>query len=379
MLRTVPYFTVYKAVVGRHGLDPDGDKLPYPLGRSITRGMNRRTRFAWRAWDWPDFSMTEERAYRQIWNATKQFYRSNPATGLPDELFYIPAIGYYIVNVLAANDPPIGTVPAAVPAPNPPPPQNPAGSPVDPAGQPYFLPLAPLDAYVSMDQICKRSIGRVIGIYKSNPRLDGFKHSGITFRITENGIDLFQVSNPTIFVKYLPAPSKFTNVGWVAGKNAGNGYNDGDLVFYDKTGECYLSIINANLKPPNDATGWRVMPLPEVLAPYVEAGAFADSMRESHPVDQAIAQTAMQAAAAAEEEAKELLDQEIDIYRAMGQHHSYQQHRPPRRWTRSGLITTPAWQPGTVTTLTDVCEPDGLFPPPVGPTAPSWEPHLEIV
>ena len=53
---------------------------------------------------------------------------------------------------------------------------------------------------------------------------------------------------------------------------------------------------------------------------------------------------------------------------AMGQRHSYQQHRPPRRWIRNGLVTTPTWTPGTVTTLTDVCEKDGMYPPGDGST-----------
>jgi hypothetical protein len=213
---------------------------------------------------------------------------------------------------------------------------------------------------VSFDQVCQKSIGRVIGIYKSNPRLDGFKHSGITFRVTEMGIDLFRISGPTIFVKYLPAPSRFTMIPW---NDKANGYNVGDLVFYAPTGETHVSIVPNNTATPTDGNSWRIMPMPEVLAPYVEAGAYSDCMRESHPVDAAVAADSLARSAAAQAEAMELLQMEIDVLMAMGQRHSYQQHRPPRRWTRDGLVTTPTWQPGTVTTLTDVCQKDGLYPP----------------
>jgi hypothetical protein len=336
-------------VISRHGLDPDSDSIPYLTARAVTRAINRRVRVVWRLWDWPDFTITEERAYRQVWNATTQFYRTNSTTGKPDDVFHIPSVTYYTVNTAATQDPPVGTPPVS---------GTPAVPSLDPSGNPYYVATAPLDAYVSFDTICKKSIGRVIGIYKTNPRLDGFKHSGITFRVTEMGIDLFQVSTPTIFVKYLPAPSKFTMVPYVAGKT----YNVGDLVFWFSTGETYLSISGGNTQIPSNTAYWRVMPMPEVLAPYVEAGAYADCMRESHPVDKDLAQFAAQQAAAAEQEASELLQREIDVLMGMGQRHSYQQHRPPRRWTRSGLVQTPTWQPGTVTTLTDACDKDGLYP-----------------
>jgi len=358
-MRTTPFFSVYKSVVSRHGIDPDGDKVPSYTARAIVRAMNRRTRMAWRAWDWVDFSVTEERAYRQVWNASHQYLRVN-ANGVPDEIFYLPAISYFGIKPSAPADPPIGFPP---------------GGTITYPNDPYWQSLSPLDPYVSFDQVCQKSIGRVIGIYKSNPRLDGFKHSGITFKVTENGIDLFRVSGPTIFVKYLLAPSRFTIVPLVDGK----AYSVGNLVFSDVTGETYVSIVNNNTASLSDGNSWRIMPLPEVLAPYIEAGAYADCMRESHPVDAAIAQDAIQKSALAEAEAQELLQSEIDVLMAMGQRHSYQQHRPPRRWTRDGLVTTPTWQPGTVTTLTDTCKTDGVYPPATPPMGVAWQWHPEIV
>ena len=367
----MPYFEVWKRVVGRHGLDPDGDQIPKPTARAIDRGINRRTRLAWRAWDWPDFSVTEERAYRQTWSSTKQYYRANPISGLPDDVFFIPAIGYFTVNIIVDSDPPIGTPPVT------PPYTQPFTYSLDGTGNPYYVLTAPLDAYVSFDQICKLSIGRVIGIYKTNPRLDGFKHSGISFRPTENGIDLFQVSTPTIFVKHLPAPSKFTHVPFVAGKV----YNSGDIVFYDVTGECYLSFVDGHTTSPPNPGFWRVMYMPEVLSHAVEAGAYADCLRESHPADKELAQVAMQNAQLAEQEYKDLLQAEIDVFMAMGQRHSYQQHRPPRRWLRSGVIQSPVWTPDFVTTLTETCTHDGMYPTPAPGPAPfgMWEFHNEIV
>ena len=358
-MRTRPFFHVWQGVVSRLGLDPYNNDIPYTTARPIVRAINRRTRVAWRAWDWPDFSITEERAYRQVWNSTHQYLLSN-IYGVPDEVFYIPTMTYYQTGGTAITGPPVG---------------------VPPTDSHFWHVLAPLDPYVSFDQMCARSIGRVIGIYKSNPRLDGFKHSGISFRVTENGIDLFQISGPTIFVKYLPAPSRFTMIPWISTKT----YNVGDIVFYFVTGETYVSIINNNLNQvPTTGGAWNWLPMPEILSPYVEAAAYSDALRESHPADKEMAATAMQNAALAEVEAKELLQAEIDVLQAMGQRHSYQQHRPPRRWIRNALVTTPTWTPTTVTTLTGVCVSDGLYPisPPAGGPPPAtvvWQWHPEIV
>lgn len=342
-MRTIPFYEVWKGVVSRHGLDPDGDKIPWYTARAIVRAINRRTRLSWRAWNWPDFTITEERAYRTVWNATKQFRRVG-ANGLPDELFYIPNATYYQVNPAASSDPPVGL------APN------------DPTtGATYYTLLNPLDAYVPLDQVCKRSIARVINIFKINPRVDGFR-SPVKYEITENGIDLFHIHGPTVFLRYLPTPSKFTIVPWAQGK----AYKQANLIFYAETGECYISLADSNTQPPTDPSSWRWMPMPDVIANYVEAGAYADSLREMPPAEEKPLQQARIAAAQmAEEEAKEILQSEIDVYMAMGQRHFYQQHRPPRRSIRRELMENPAFDADSVTTLTDTCESDGSYPPPI--------------
>lgn len=341
-MRTVPFYEVFKGVVSRHGLDPDGDKVPYYTARSIVRAINRRARLSWRAWNWPDFTITEERAYRTVWNSTKQFRRVGE-NGLPDELFYIPNVTYYVVRSDASADPPIGLAPNEL------------------AAADYYTALNPLDAFVSLDEVCKKSVSRVLGVYKDNPRANGFRHP-IHYELTEKGIDLFHVHGPTVFVRYLPAPSKFTIVPWAQGKL----YKQADLIFYAETGECYISLADNNTQPPNDATSWRWMPMPEVISGYVEAGAYADSMRETPPAEQMqMQQVRMASSQAADQEAADLLQSEIDVYMAMGQRHFYQQHRPPHRLTRRKEMDNPAFEAGSVTTLTDVCEADGSYPPPI--------------
>src|SRR6516162_5097521 len=118
-MRTVPFYEVWKGVVSRLSLDPDGDKVPYFTARAITRHINRRVRISWRSWDFVDFTITEERAYRQVWNATTQFHRVG-ANGQPDQLFWIPNVTYYQVNPLASTDPPVGTPPVVGTPPTPP-------------------------------------------------------------------------------------------------------------------------------------------------------------------------------------------------------------------------------------------------------------------
>src|SRR5262245_51357903 len=103
-MRTVTFQSVYESVVRRHGLDPSSDAITQNTARTIAERINERVRTGWTYWPFPELTLTEERAYRTVWNSTHQFYRG-------DELFYLPSATYYKVKPDAPSDPPIGQPP----------------------------------------------------------------------------------------------------------------------------------------------------------------------------------------------------------------------------------------------------------------------------
>jgi len=62
------------------------------MSRAIVEHINERVETVLQAWDWPEWQLTEERAYRQIWDSTRQYKRVSDKDGKPDEVFYLGAV-----------------------------------------------------------------------------------------------------------------------------------------------------------------------------------------------------------------------------------------------------------------------------------------------
>jgi hypothetical protein len=361
-MRTVPYQTVLDGVLRRRGIDPLGDDVTQDDLRGIVQHINKRIRFAWRIWDWPDLRRTEERAYRTIWSADKQFLLSN-ADGVPDELIWLDDMTYYRVkaNPIISGDPPPGTLP----------------SDTD-----YFETFTPVDAYISLDQVCRRPIGMVFGIYKGNPRLNGCCSTGYDFRPSDKGIDVLGAGSASVFISYQLPPSKFSAVPYAHGRL----YSTGSIVYFSVTGECYIALTDsAGILPSQESVWWRKIPFPEIFAQYVIAGAYADGLREAvfrNVENAAYIQVGQAAAQMAEAEAQALLEAEIDVYMAQGQVVYYNFRNYYSRWPRIGNIcVSQPWTGGDVTTLTEICETDPTYF--VAPPAPGvkwfYEPAIHHI
>ena len=52
-------------------MDPRGDAVSSDAGLSISDNLNARVQTAWFLWEWPEWTITEERAFRQIWNDSR--------------------------------------------------------------------------------------------------------------------------------------------------------------------------------------------------------------------------------------------------------------------------------------------------------------------
>jgi hypothetical protein len=350
-MRTVSFRSVYEAVLRRHGMDPRAP-APSDTMMAIVEHVNERVRYAWRYFEFPELTRIEERAFRTIWNATRQFYRVG-ANGNPDELFYIPTMKYYVVRSNAVSDPPIGTLPT------------------DTA---FFNELTPVEAYIELDQVCRRPIGDVLSVWNSNPRANGTCPVVVPHRISERGIEVIGFCGSTVFVKYRMRPEQFTALPYISDKQ----YVRGDLVYFAATGECYSALTTSvGQVPPNSPSYWRQCLFPEVLSSYVKAAAYADCLMESDPTqkDAGIISSRLSKAGMALAEADGYLERECDAVVAGGNVYRYRRFVVSRHgyYCRCGYVAGTA-----VTTLTDACESDvGFVPAPSQPQL-DWEYHPEV-
>src|SRR5512144_568144 len=105
-MRTRKFQRVFDRIVRLHGRDPNAE-IGHDMAQSLVEHINVRVREVWEAWRWPEWERTEERAFRTVWNDSRQFVRVG-ADGNPDEIYYIPNQTYYRVIASIGADPPIG-------------------------------------------------------------------------------------------------------------------------------------------------------------------------------------------------------------------------------------------------------------------------------
>ena len=352
-----------------HGMDPRGDAISSDTGLSISDNFNTRVQLAWFAWEWPEWTVTEERAFRQIWNSSRPFYQAG-ADGTPDEVFYIPNVAtqslvdaaYYRVKANGSGNPPPGT---------------------PPTNATYWEQMDTVDTYVAFDQICRRQIGEVLDVYANNPAICKPPRQ-LTHRPTENGIQIYDAGGlSTVFVRYLIPAERFTTFPYIASRT----YLPGDLVYVAAQGESYKALqVTMGNDPATAYSYWRRCLLPAVLAQYVQLGTYADCLRESDTSDerdpvmlQIRGQNASQAASDAEDE----INRQINRLQAQGQNFQYLPFgvRVAGRGRPGSICVVPgyvlqgggAYNYGPIaptgsgtTTLSDQCEGDWTYqvPPP---------------
>jgi len=342
------------------GRDPNAE-VPQDMARAIVDHINERVETLHQAWDWPEWQLTEERAFRQVWNDTHQYKVASDTDGLPDEVFYLgdsfvvggefgDNYGYYRVLLDAPSDPPVGTLPT---------------------DETYWEAISPVDAYVAYDQVCKRSIGRVIGVYSGNPRRNG-QCGLLCFKPSEKGIDVRGNSLPTVFLTYLMPLPVYTIVPYVIGPT----YQRGDVAFDPSRGECFQAIV-ATTSAPSPTGDWRWVPFLDKWATYVVQGAFSDCLGEFDQGGNDDIQAKQALAAVASNKADRALESRIDDLTSQGQVVKYSFCRNKCHcWCESIPFSG-----GVVTTLTEACDEGGfVYPTP----APTFDPcdttfHSEIV
>jgi hypothetical protein len=339
---------IFNRVILRLGRDPY-KQLPYELSRAVVEHINQRADTICKVWSWPEWEVTEERAFRPIWNATHQWLRTG-ANGRPDEVFYLPNLTYYKAEGTSASDPPVGSLPT---------------------NETYWTELESIDTFIAYDQTCKRTIGQVLGVYSQNPRVPTGSMNGVMkFMPSEKGIDVLHPGNPTVFLTYkLPVPRyTMTPIAF------GYPYRKGDIVFDPFEGDCFQAVSDNNGLPVTDASAWRRITFPERWRNYVVEGAFADSLCELDQGGNEYVATNLALAAQANQKADMLLQLEVDSLAVQGQ-------RLPWNWcVQHGYwCESLPWAGGSVTTLTDECEDDITQPAPRTAIGVIWRYYQDII
>jgi hypothetical protein len=347
MSRPVPFQKIYEAIVSRLGLDPT-QPVPHNLWQALPRNVNKRLRTAWTYWEWPYLEQCDERAFQRIWNDYEQFRAG-------EKVIFIRDMLYYQAKSAPESGPPIGALPTDTS---------------------YWDPLEDYGSLILFDQICRRPMGMVLGVYQSDPRLNGQGcKCGMYYRPEGNGVAVLGGHGPSVFVKYqLPVPS-FTLTPYAPGR----AYAPPMTVYDGITGECYLSILASQNVAPPDPAGWLKLDFPDTFEDYVVAGVYADCLKESDQSGVAADQQQMRMmwAKDAAADAEERLVEEIDKLRAMGQRYHYRAWKQAAYAMRAppGVCISEPFDPTQgqvpappVTTLSEICETDATaYPPPPPP------------
>lgn len=350
-MRTVTFQRVFNRIVRKHGRNPLKE-IPPDMARAILEPVNDRVRTICNVWPWPEWELTEERAFRQVWNDSRQFLRSNMVDGTPDEVFYIPNTTYYRVLASAAADPPIG------------------GLPTDTT---YWEVMdTPIDTYIEYAQVCRREIGMAVGVYSQNPRLNKCSDSGLLcFHPSEKGIDVCNPTGPTVFITYkMPVP-EYTIVPYVVGRL----YSRGEIVFDPTIGECFQALTTTAALPA-DTDFWRRVPFLQKWFEYVAESAFADSLFEFDQGGNQDFQVKALLSQRAEQKANDALQLEVDTLASEGQKLRYNFCKRNVYWCE-----TQPWSGGTVSTLTDECQDElgWVYPTPTVVPQVTWRYYDDIV
>lgn len=315
------------------GIDPAAD-LRNDHVSAWVQFANIRVKQGWEAWDFRDLLVTEERAFRPIWNASKRFFRSGTG-GKPDEIFYIPSFAYFRVKATAPSDPPPGTLPT---------------------NTTYYEPLTVVDKYIDLDQPCRRAIGIIRGVYNANPRIGtGYDFTPLNYGPSERGIDVGVGAGMTAFIHYQTTPSEFASDPYEAAR----AYRKGEVVYWGTgqggDGNCYRALAGTIGNRPDNAAYWAVVPVPAILASFLKLAVAADACDD------------LQTSGKLEAQAGEALTSEINKLLEQGERHFYRPWRRARRICGAPLgvgnfwwsVSPPYSSDAAITTLTDVCEDEG--------------------
>lgn len=266
------------------GIDPEQDLLR-DHARAWVASINSAVRFAWAFWQWSEFEVTEERAFRQIYYGDV-IYSAN--SGEDSEVYFLDTEKYYRV----IGSPPIATAPTNLA---------------------YWEEITDLDYHIAYHQYGKEAIDRFISIDNVSPRTS---LSALAWKMSPSGygIDVSRIAGPTVWVTYIPRSPKFATDLYSDTAT----YARGDVVLDLASGTCYRALTANTAIALSNVDRWRIQPMPYVISEYVKYATAAEQCDD------------LQSRAVFQDMADKKLYGEIDKLMAQGQTFFYSPSRQTR-------------------------------------------------
>ncbi len=149
---------------------------------------------------------------------------------------------------------------------------------------------------VLSEELNATALGKVLRVYVRDPRV-ARGPVDVPFRRTDTGIHVGFNHGPTVWVKFMERPPRFSGAVFSGTKV----YEIDDRVYDPITGETYRRRLVAGGTPLlSNEDRWRVISFPEVLVEPVVRGAYADALRDDGQTDKAQAEEQAAIAAVAE-------------------------------------------------------------------------------
>lgn len=247
--RTLHFLRLLKGLAHGCGLDPE--RLAKTEAEALAEHLTVAAENAWRDYDWPDTTPTEQRALRPIFGLGETYL-------LGDEVYDVETDHYY----RALQD---GFAGRAV---------------TDGA---YWEEVTCLTKNLPLLSLGDTPMAEVLGVWDADPATDtGAQPLG--YYLTDGDVQFEPDCPNTVWVRFRIPPPRFTAAVW----KSTTIYLPGDLVFV--TPHCYMALedaLGSEQSPENDPDRWRKQELPELLERAVKRLAKAEWLEAEGQDDKA--------------------------------------------------------------------------------------------
>ncbi len=314
-MRTVTFQSVLAGTAAKLGLDPLRD-LNAARAASLAEYINTRLVEAWKFEFWPEWTVSEQRYFRDLYDATANvaatdervfladgnYYQAlrvqTPAAQAPATLtgaVYVENSAYWALSASSYAGPDWATATVFAVGDKT---RNPGNNrfyqchTAHTAGASFdatkFGLLTPFNRYVAYEQTGQTKMDEVAMVSRKDPRVWPDRPGQIPFAPSALGVQILDPTAPgLVWVTFRLRPPQFTSVLYSA---SGNVAVD-ELRYWPTsaggTGECYVALqaqTPAAISPAS-ATYWSRVNFPAILANFVKRAAFADALSDQKQQD----------------------------------------------------------------------------------------------
>lgn len=258
-MNTVKLRDVLNGISGLLGSDPvtAGD----PDHVAFISSINLHLKRAWKHDFWPEWTLCEQRPFRDTWTAIGYVYGAQVYHTGTAKYWY--ASSDTIINGYATS----GTAVPGVSA--------------------KWLPLSGFTRYVARKQAGKTVIEAVNRICRNNPRLYPQRPGELRFDVTDLGYIPDARAGDLVWVEFRPPTPRFT----ATARDNAVVYAVGDLVYDEAAGDCFKALQAAAGHAVTDAAWWQKVDFPEALESFVVKASYADALRGDGQTAKALAES----------------------------------------------------------------------------------------